>query len=86
MARTRQSEQTVRGSRNKQANQPTHKLKLWDPVANVSVRVGAGWVSDNGSISLKINRGTVINWSDLAPFGAGLILTLWPADDYHEEE
>jgi uncharacterized protein (DUF736 family) len=59
-------------------NAPDYILKVYD--GNRGVRVGAAWLKENGSVSIKLNSCVVLDARDFAP--GELLLTLWPNDDY----
>ena len=71
-----------KGGKKGDGNEPTHYLKMkpTDPDSSGWSRVGAAWVSKaTGSISIKLNRGVVLDWHDF-PDNADHTLILVPVD------
>jgi len=60
---------------------PTHYLKMKTTEHDESgwTTVGAAWQKSSGLISIRLNRGVVLDWHDFAP-PAEFTLILVPAD------
>lgn len=77
--RARAKRATAGKERVSDGSDPTHYLKIWNPEEGASTRVGAAWEKSDGHISIRLDRGTVLDWHDYVD-GGPYKLTLWPAD------
>lgn len=55
---------------------PTHKLKMLQKSTKAYNEVGAGWQNADGSISVVLGVGIVLDWHDRLD----CVLTLFPID------
>ena len=62
-------------------NEPTHYLKMkpTDRDREGWSRIGVAWQKPTGSISIKLNRGVVLDWHDFSD-NADHVLILVPVD------
>lgn len=58
----------------KKGRKPDFRLKVFDKDTEESGEVGAGWLNDDGSISVRLNHWVVLDQRQLR----GSILTLFP--------
>lgn len=67
-----------RGSERK----PTHYLKMKPSDYNSSgwSTVGAAWEKESGNVSIRLNRGVILDWHDLSVDDPEFTLVLVPAD------
>lgn len=63
-------------------NGPTHilKMKPIDRDESGWSQVGVAWEKSNGCFTVRLNRGTVLDWHDFTGGGADFALILVPAD------
>jgi hypothetical protein len=61
---------------------PTYYLKMKTVARDASgwSRVGAAWVSRGGNLSIKLNRGIILDWHDFGGDPPEFSLILVPAD------
>jgi len=57
-------------------SKPTHRLKMLHRQSKSTNDVGAGWLNEDGSISVVLNVGTALDWHDKHD----CVLTLFPID------
>jgi len=46
------------------AKKPTHVLKIKVKDSPAKANVGVGWANDDGSMSISLNPGTILDWRD----------------------
>jgi len=60
---------------------PTHRIKIKDKATKASGIVGSAWLNKNGSMSIHLNAGVTLSWTD------NVVITAFPVDrDSPEDE
>jgi len=62
-------------------SKPTHRFKILDKDNEWRAEVGVGWQNEDGSISIKLNPGIVLDYEKLH----NKVLTLFVERNNHEE-
>ena len=57
---------------------PTHRLKVKSKGGGGGQAIGAGWMSDNGAISIRLDVGAVLDWR--MTHIDDIVITLFPID------
>lgn len=53
---------------------PTHRLRIKDNETGATGTIGAGWVNEDGSVSVRLDPGCSVTYESLK----GKVLTLFP--------
>lgn len=61
------------------SRKPNYRLKTFDTKSEKNGRIGAGWLNDNGSISIVLDPAVVLG---IQP---NVAITLWPIEEGQRE-